>query len=82
MSPSEAVILNLLDGQGERFGLDLVESSFGALRRGGIYVVLHSMEEKGWVSSRLEDGPPRRPGVEPRRLYSITTRGAERLRSP
>lgn len=79
MSPSEAVILNLLDGQGERYGLDLVESSFGALARGSIYVVLHSMEEKGWVTSRSENVPVHQDAL-PRRLYSITCAGEAALR--
>jgi DNA-binding PadR family transcriptional regulator len=36
--------------------LDLVHASRGRLKRGGIYVTLGRMEEKGLVSSRAADG--------------------------
>ena len=73
ISPTESLILDLLDS-GERYGLELVESSTGRLKRGSIYVTLGRMETKGFVTSRQEE---RRPGAIglPRRLYQATAYG-------
>jgi DNA-binding PadR family transcriptional regulator len=73
VSSTESLILDLLE-QGELFGLQLVERSAGALKRGSVYVLLTRMERKGFVTSRQED---RRPGVSglPRRLYHATPYG-------
>lgn len=73
MSPTESVVLELLRGR-ERYGLELVDASRGALKRGSIYVILARMEEKGFVESRHEERPQGASGL-PRRLYRATEYG-------
>ena len=68
---SERVILQLLVGQGPCYGLELVDSSRGALKRGGVYVTLGRMEEKGLVKSAA--------GESGRRLYRPTALGERAL---
>ena len=74
ISAIEALIVDLL-GSGERFGLDLVDSSDGRLKRGTIYVTLSRMESKGFLESRQEARDPAAGGL-PRRLYCVTAYGA------
>lgn len=73
MSHTESAVLELLRGR-ERYGLELVDASRGALKRGSIYVILARMEEKGFVESRQEERPPGASGL-PRRLYRATPYG-------
>ena len=68
---SERVILQLLVGKGPCYGLELVDSSRGALKRGGVYVTLGRMEEKGLVKSAA--------GESGRRLYTPTALGERAL---
>jgi len=75
---SERVILQLLVGKGPCYGLELVESSRGALKRGGVYVTLGRMEEKGYVTSHAGEMSPGQAGL-PRRLYRSTPYGRELL---
>jgi PadR family transcriptional regulator len=73
----EALIIELLSsnrGRGEMYGLELVAASKGRLKRGTVYVTLGRMEEKGLVTSRLEDAPPDAGGL-PRRIYDATALG-------
>jgi DNA-binding PadR family transcriptional regulator len=74
LSPKELLILDLLADGHERYGLQLVDASEGALKRGTIYVTLGRMEEKGYVQSWQEEPPPGAGGM-PRRLYTWTTLG-------
>lgn len=55
------------------YGLELVEASEGALKRGTVYVTLGRMQEKGFVESRPER-PAGASGL-PRRLYRPTGLG-------
>lgn len=73
MSATESLILELLRGR-ERYGLELVESSSGKLKRGSVYVTLSRMESKGFVESRQEERPAGAIGL-PRRLYHATEYG-------
>jgi PadR family transcriptional regulator PadR len=73
LSRTEHVILDLLSG-GDAFGLELVERSQGALKRGTVYVTLGRMQDKGYVESRTEPLPPGGIGL-PRRLYRPTAFG-------
>jgi DNA-binding PadR family transcriptional regulator len=57
---SERTILRLLVVRGPSYGLELVQASRGALKRGGIYVTLGRMEEKGLVTSAASDDGRRR----------------------
>ena len=70
----ESLILELLVRGRELYGLELVATSRGRLKRGTVYVTLGRMEEKGYISSRLEDAPPTAGGL-PRRLYKPTAFG-------
>jgi DNA-binding PadR family transcriptional regulator len=65
--------MELLRGA-ERYGLELVEASHGALKRGSVYVILARMEEKGFIESRQEERTPGAGGL-PRRLYRATPYG-------
>src|SRR5215510_11820428 len=73
MSATEALLLDLL-GDGERFGLELVATSKGRVKRGSVYVTLSRMEAKGFVASRQEERAPGAIGL-PRRLYHPTAYG-------
>jgi DNA-binding PadR family transcriptional regulator len=73
MSATESLILELL-GDAERYGLELVDSSAGSLKRGSVYVTLARMEAKGFVESRQDQRPAGAIGL-PRRLYHATDYG-------
>ena len=75
LSPKEALILDMLRGT-ERYGLELVTASDGALKRGTVYVTLGRMEDKGLIVSRVEDATPALGGL-PRRLYKPTAYGKQ-----
>ena len=70
----EALILELLVDESRMYGLQLVAASKGRLKRGTVYVTLGRMEEKGFISSRLENAPPDQGGL-PRRIYEPTAFG-------
>jgi DNA-binding PadR family transcriptional regulator len=76
LSPLELLILQLLSEHGPTYGLDLVAQSRGKLKRGSVYVTLGRMEEKGFVSSRVDERPGEGP---PRRLYEPTALGLRAL---
>ena len=80
LSTKESLILELLAGAREMYGLELVAASSGALKRGTVYVTLGRMEDKGYITSRLEEAPPVAGGL-PRRLYVPTPLGREVLRA-
>jgi PadR family transcriptional regulator, regulatory protein PadR len=70
-STAERLIVELLVGHDEMFGLQMVETSHGRLKRGTVYVTLGRMVEKGYLESRQEPLPPGAIGL-PRRLYRPT----------
>ena len=74
LSPKELIVLQLLVRDGELYGLQLVAGSRRRIKRGTVYVTLGRMEEKGYISSRLEDRPASEGGL-PRRLYQPTALG-------
>jgi DNA-binding PadR family transcriptional regulator len=74
ISRTEQAILSLLVSDGELFGLQLVERSDGAVKRGTVYVTLGRMQEKGYVESRTEPLPAGAIGL-PRRWYRPTAFG-------
>jgi PadR family transcriptional regulator PadR len=74
LSAKESLILELLVDQHEMYGLQMVAASRRRLKRGTVYVTLGRMEEKGYITSRLEDAPPEAGGL-PRRLYEPTALG-------
>lgn len=67
-------------GSGERFGLQIVDESDGAIARGTVYVTLGRMEEKGFVTSRPDPDSAGQPGM-PRRLYRVTALGQAALKA-
>lgn len=73
MSRTESQVMELLRGR-ERYGLELVDASGGALKRGSVYVILARMEEKGFVDSRQEEREEGTSGAA-RRLYRATPYG-------
>ena len=62
------------------YGLQLVERSDGALKRGTVYVTLARMEAKGLVQSEQEPLPAGGIGL-PRRIYRPTALGQRMLRA-
>jgi PadR family transcriptional regulator PadR len=80
LPPKEALILELLVGQSEMYGLQLVAASRRRLKRGTVYVTLGRMEDKGFITSRLEDAPPEAGGL-PRRVYEPTAFGRRVLKA-
>jgi DNA-binding PadR family transcriptional regulator len=79
LSSTEHLILELLAGN-EMFGLQLVEESKGALKRGTVYVTLGRMQDKGYVESWTETPSPGAIGL-PRRLYRPTGYGLRVLQA-
>ena len=79
LSSAEHLILQLLAGE-EMFGLQLVEQSNGALKRGTVYVTLGRMQDKGYVESWAEKQPAGAIGL-PRRLYRPTAYGLRVLKA-
>ncbi len=71
ISTNERIILSLLSNHGASYGLQLVDASRSRLKRGGIYVTLGSMEQKGFVTSELQD--------DGRRVYQLTGLGHRAL---
>jgi DNA-binding PadR family transcriptional regulator len=80
LSVKEAFILDTLARQGESYGLQLVTTSKGRLKRGTVYVTLGRMEDKGYVVSHTEDAPDGAGGL-PRRLYEATPFGLRVLKA-
>jgi PadR family transcriptional regulator PadR len=76
----ERLILELLAANGPMYGLQLVEQSERALKRGTVYVTLGRMEAKGLVESQQEL-PPRGGIGLPRRIYRPTALGKRVLRA-
>ena len=71
LAASERTILSLLVEKSPSYGLELVAASGKRLTRGGIYVTLGRMEEKGLVVSAPAEGG--------RRLYEPTALGHRAL---
>jgi len=57
VSPKELLVLDLLVRDGELYGLQLVAASKRRLKRGTVYVTLGRMEDKGYITSRLDEPP-------------------------
>ncbi len=74
LSKKEFLVLGMLIGKGEMFGLEMVEASDGELKRGTIYVTLQRMSDKGYIESREEQRTQPEIGIA-RRKYSATGLG-------
>ena len=78
VSPKELLVLELLARDKQLYGLQLVAASKGRLKRGTVYVTLGRMEDKGYITSRLNEPPPGAGGL-PRRIYEATPLGRRML---
>jgi len=78
VSRKELLVLELLVRHEQLYGLQLVAASRGRLKRGTVYVTLGRMEDKGYITSTLDDPPPGAGGM-PRRLYEPTPLGRRML---
>jgi DNA-binding PadR family transcriptional regulator len=78
VSPKELLVLDLLVRHKELYGLQLVNGSRGRLKRGTVYVTLGRMEDKGYITSKLDAAPPGAGGL-PRRIYAPTALGRRML---
>lgn len=79
ISGRQAVILKLLldaDGDGGLTGADLVRADPAKLTRGGIYVQLGRLKDRGLVRSRADESVP----GPPRYFFTITGEGYAALR--
>lgn len=76
----ERLILQMLVLNGPMYGLQLVETSEGMLKRGTVYVTLGRLEAKGYVESEQEPQAPGAIGL-PRRIYRPTGLGERVLRA-
>jgi PadR family transcriptional regulator PadR len=75
LSKKEALIMELLAGSARGlYGLELIEESGGALKRGTIYVTLQRMQEKDLIYSWQEQRTAPDVGI-PRRLYRVSGYG-------
>jgi DNA-binding PadR family transcriptional regulator len=54
------------------YGLEIVDKSDNALKRGTVYITLSRLEERGFVESENEPAPK---GSIPRRMYRVTGSG-------
>ena len=75
----EELILDILR-QDELYGLEIIERSNGALRRGTVYVHLSRMEERGLIEGhtgdeRLVDFGRSKVRLPGRRRYRVTDKG-------
>lgn len=75
---TELLVLRLLrDAPTGLYGLQLVDTSEGKLKRGTVYVTLGRLEEKGFVDSRTK-AQANHAGL-PRPVYRITGLGQRAL---
>lgn len=74
------LIMKLLDGQ-DMYGYQMIEElrrrsdQTFELKAGTLYPLLHSLEEKGYITSYQEDADVARP----RKYYHLTKNGREQL---
>jgi len=78
LSRTHQLILELLQRQGDLYGLQLVSESDGQLKRGTVYVTLSRMTDKGLVVALRDEGADGHPGL-PRPRYRITSQGLKLL---
>jgi len=72
---AEMLVLRLLqNNSGGMYGLEIVDASDGAIKRGSVYVLLGRLELKGFVKSSVPKSAPDHPGL-PRPTYRLTADG-------
>jgi DNA-binding PadR family transcriptional regulator len=78
-TPTEMIVMRILQGSPSgAYGLEIVDDSGGAVKRGSVYVLLGRLEEKGFVrvlpSKKVRDSSgPARP------QYQLTGEGSRVL---
>jgi len=77
VSRKEELVLRLLVGRGELYGLQVVKASNGVISRGTVYTVLSQMVDKGLIEDREEERPSDSGMV--RRVYKIGDMGVSTL---
>ncbi len=80
LSRKEFIILEMLVNKPRMFGLEMVDSSNGQLKKGTIYVTLQRMSEKKLIESRQEARSGNEIGIA-RRIYTTTTFGERVFRA-
>ncbi len=80
MSEKERLILELLIGGDELYGLELVRAARGRLKQGTVYVTLVRMVEKGFVDYKVEEKEDFVAG-RPRKFFKIRRKGEDVLRA-
>ena len=74
------VIRQFLDDPAQpRYGYDLMRAT--GLPSGTLYVILTRLEQAGWLTSTREDIDPASTGRPARRLYLLTSGGAQEART-
>ena len=72
---AEMLVMQMLQNEtGGMYGLEIVESSNGAIKRGSVYVLLGRLEEKGFVRAHKRTPDGKYPGL-PRPIYKLTAEG-------
>ena len=81
LTGSTAVLVMKLLEEGDKYGYQMVEElrrrseNVFALRSGTLYPLLHTLEQKGWITSWEETAGSTRP----RRYYHLTDQGRKQL---
>ena len=76
-TPAETVVMRLLqDAPLGAYGLEIIERSNGAVKRGSVYVLLGRLQEKGFVRVLPKRPEPGYPGP-PRPKYQLTAEGVQ-----
>lgn len=76
---AETLVLQMLQNEtGGMYGLEIVQASKGAIKRGSVYVLLGRLEEKGFVKAQKPKADLDYPGL-PRPLYKLTAEGSRVL---
>ena len=81
ISHKEFVILSMLAEQGEMYGLEMVVTSSGELKKGTIYVTLQRMLEKSFVEISDAAALDKSAVNDPRRRYKTTEFGEKVFRA-
>ena len=79
VSKTERLILEqLVNHPPGKYGLEIVNDSGGAVRRGSVYVLLERLEERGLIKCERNENTPKQGGL-PRPIYSATGLGGKVL---
>lgn len=72
---AEMEVMRMLQNETKgMYGLEIVEASKNAIKRGSVYVLVGRLEEKGFVKSHRPAADPAYPGL-PRPIYKLTAEG-------